>query len=206
MISSDVDPSSGKRKGRKHEIYRSRLGLTDKLGGVHYLERDIRWEPITWNSRASNLRPIIVRDGSRRIVLWNRGVYNNYTNYQLDAVGFVESVDDDSPIARPFSQEGMLKAMKLAKDFQERGGVLRQGWIDGTFYGGVFACYEATGNEAFLNSARKWTRSPFSTNHALNGDAICSAQTYIDVYMVDKDEKLIAPIKRFSRLNILESM
>jgi rhamnogalacturonyl hydrolase YesR len=196
VISSDVAPSSGKRHRGKHEIYRSRIELTDKIGGVPWLEMDIRWEPITWNSRASNLRPIIVRDGDRRIVLWNRGVYNSYTNYQLDAVGFVEPVDDESPIARPFSQEGMLKAMILAKDFQERGGVLQQGWIEGTFYGGVFACYEATGNEAFLNSARRWTRSPFGTKHGVNGDAICSAQTFIDVYMVDKDEKLIAPMKK----------
>jgi len=196
VISTNVDPSRGKRKGRNHEIYRSKIGLTDKLGGVPWLEMDIRWEPITWNSRASNLRPIIVRDGARRIVLWNRGVYNSYANYHLDAVGFVEPVDDKSPIEKPFSKEGMLESMQLAIDFQERGGVLHRGWIEGTFYGGVFACYEATGNQEFLNAARKWTETPFGTRHGVNGDAICSAQTFIDVYMVDKDEELIAPMKK----------
>jgi len=194
VISTDVDPFRGTKKNRNHEIYRATIALTD-ANTQRDQPRSIKWEPLTWNSPVRNLRPIIVRDGDRRIVLWNRGVYNRYTDYQLDAVGFVEAVEAKSPIAKPFSQEGMLEAMKLAKDFQERGGPLHQGWIEGTFYGGVFACYEATGNEAFLNAARNWTKTPFSTRHGVNADAICTAQTFLDVYRVDKDETLIAPIK-----------
>ena len=111
-------------------------------------------------------------------------------------VGVVESSENRRQSASPLSEEGILEAMTLAKDFQERGGPLQQGWIEGTFYGGVFACYEATGREAFLNAARKWTKTPFSTSHGVNADAICTAQTFLDVYRVDQDESLIAPIKK----------
>jgi len=188
VISTDVDQRKKRRLGN-HEIFRARVGPKDSIKSIR------AWEPLTRNSPVRNLRPIIVRDGDRRIVLWNRGVYSSYANYQLDAVGFAEAVEDKSPIAKPFSKEGMLKAMMLAKEFQERGGPLRQGWIQGTFYGGVFACYEATGNQAFLSAARKWTETPFGTRHPLHADAICTAQTYLDVYRVDKDEALIAPVR-----------
>jgi rhamnogalacturonyl hydrolase YesR len=195
VISADVDPGTGKKKSTQ-EIYRAKIERADARGGQPWQQQAIRWEPLTWSSPVRNLRPIIVRDGDRRIVLWNRGFFSSYGNYQMDAVGFVESVAEKSPIAKPLSKEGMLEAMTLAKDFQERGGPLRQGWIQGTFYGGVFACYEATGNQAFLDAARKWTEKPFGTRHGVNADAICTAQTFLDVYRVDKDESLIAPIKK----------
>ena len=195
VISTDVDPFRGTKKTRKHEIYRSKIGLSDS-NTKRDQPREIKWEPLTWNSRADNLRPIIVHNGDERIVLWNRGVYNSFTDYQLDAVGFVESIEDKSPIEKPLSEEGILEAMQLAIDFQERGGPIGQGWIEGTFYGGVFACYEATGNQEFLNAARQWTKAPFGTQHGVNADSICTAQTYLDVYSVDKDENLIASTKK----------
>lgn len=194
VISTDVDPFRGNRKG-SYEIYRSKIGLTD-ANTKRDQPREIKWERLTWNSKVSNLRPIIVRNDDERIVLWNRGVYSSYANYQLDAVGFVEKIDKKSPIEDPLSQEGILEAMQLAVDFQERGGPLRQGWIQGTFYGAMLACYHSTGNETFLNAARNWTQAPFGTRHGVNADSICTAQTYLDVYMVDKDEKLIASTKK----------
>ena len=88
VISTDVDPCKGTRNGL-HEIYRAKIELTDsrKLQDGQAM---IHWEPLTWNSPVPNMRPIIVRNGDRRIVLWNRGFYSHYKNYQLDAVGFVE--------------------------------------------------------------------------------------------------------------------
>jgi len=194
VISTDVDPFKGSKK-RNHEIYRAKIELTDTNTRLDQ-PRTIKWEPLTWNSPVRNLRPIILRDANRRIILWNRGFYSSYANYQMDAVGFIESVDKTSTIKEPLSQQGMLDAMQQAFDFQERGGTHWQGWIQGTYYGGVFACYQATGNETFLNAARKWTKTPFATKHGVNGDAICTAQTFLDVYFVDKDEKMIEPIKK----------
>lgn len=96
VISTDVDPCKGTRKGL-HEIYRAKIELTDsrKLQDGQPM---IHWEPLTWNSPVGNMRPVIVRNGDRRIVLWNRGFYSHYTNYQLDAVGFVESVNKTSTV------------------------------------------------------------------------------------------------------------
>jgi rhamnogalacturonyl hydrolase YesR len=196
VISTDVDPLKGTETGT-HEIYRARIELTDSRELKDERGRPlITWEPLTWGSKVRNLRPIIVRDGERRIVLWNRGFFRTYRNYQLDAVGFIEPVDTKSPIDKPLSKDGLIQAMKLAKDFQERGGILPHGWVAGPFYGGVFACYEATGNKAFLNAARKWTETPLRLKYGLHADALCTAQTYLDVYMVDKDESLIASLKK----------
>lgn len=87
FISTDVDPSTGKDTGSRHEIYRARIGLNDGIG-------TIKWEAVTGHSPVRNIRPMVLRDGSRRVVLWNRGDFKTYTDYDLDAVGLVEAVDD----------------------------------------------------------------------------------------------------------------
>jgi hypothetical protein len=88
FISSDVDPSTGEPKGPhgQHEIYRARINPEDS-------RETIQWEPVTRDSPVRNLRPMILRDGGQRIVLWQRGVYKTYLDYDLDTVGFIESVD-----------------------------------------------------------------------------------------------------------------
>lgn len=50
----------------------------------------IEWEPVTQNSTVRNIRPLIVRDGDYRVILWQRGRFNTYTDYRLDTVGRVE--------------------------------------------------------------------------------------------------------------------
>jgi hypothetical protein len=84
VISADVDPSTGKDCRGNHEIYRARIGA-----GVDI--ESVKWEPVTRDSPVSNLRPLIIRDGDRRVLLWNRGEFNTFTNYQLDTVGLVEA-------------------------------------------------------------------------------------------------------------------
>ena len=83
VISTDVDPGSGNNQTKNHEIYRARIGLGDSV-------RSIRWEPVTKDSPVRNIRPVILRDGQRRVILWNRGDYVSYTDYQLDTVGIAE--------------------------------------------------------------------------------------------------------------------
>lgn len=85
VISTNVEPTSGKDDGGKHEIYRAKVDLDDDI-------RTIAWKAVTTSSPVRNLRPVIVRDDKRRVVLWNRGEFISYTNYQLDTVGFVEDV------------------------------------------------------------------------------------------------------------------
>ena len=85
FISTDVDPSTGKTTGGKHEIYRAIIGPADHIS-------TIRWESVTQNSTVRNLRPIVLREGDERILLWNRGRYDTFVNYDLETVGFVEKV------------------------------------------------------------------------------------------------------------------
>lgn len=85
FISTDVHPSTGEDFGGNHEIYRARIGPADDVS-------TITWEAVTRDSPVRNLRPVILRDDDRRVVVWNRGDFRTYLNYQLDAVGLIESV------------------------------------------------------------------------------------------------------------------
>jgi hypothetical protein len=51
------------------------------------------WQPITYNSTIDNLRPIVPRwDAEHTALLWMRGTYTTYTNYDLDIVGVINAV------------------------------------------------------------------------------------------------------------------
>lgn len=86
FISTDVHPSTGKNTGGTHEIYRAQIKSSDDI-------HSIKWEAVTKNSPVRNIRPIVVHDGDRRIILWNRGDFRSFTNYQLDTVGFIENIN-----------------------------------------------------------------------------------------------------------------
>ncbi len=85
FISTNVDPASGRAGSGVHEIYRATIGQDDA-------RETIEWHPVTRQSPVNNLRPMIICEGNRRVILWLRGVYGTYTRYQLDVVGFVEEV------------------------------------------------------------------------------------------------------------------
>lgn len=86
-ISTNVRPESGtpllsRADGKRHyEIFKG--NTTD--GGASWL-----WTPITADSSADNLRPI-VPDGSgdHAVLLWLRGTYRAYTDYNLAVVGII---------------------------------------------------------------------------------------------------------------------
>lgn len=85
FISTDADPTTGKKLGT-HEIYRATIKPTDDI-------KSIKWTAVTANSKVRNLRPIVLRKGGERVVMWLRGDFKTFVNYDLDAVGFVEKVD-----------------------------------------------------------------------------------------------------------------
>ncbi len=43
------------------------------------------------DSPVRNIRPAVIRNRNKRIVLWQRGDFQTYRNYQLDPVGFIET-------------------------------------------------------------------------------------------------------------------
>jgi hypothetical protein len=90
-ISTNADPRSGAplisaADGQRHwEIYRG--DSTDD--GTTFT-----WTPVTRDSTADNLRPIVPiwrAANDRTILLWLRGTYRKYTDYDLDVVGLLPS-------------------------------------------------------------------------------------------------------------------
>jgi hypothetical protein len=86
FISTDVDPSTGESLGGLHEIYRAKIGDNDDIS-------TIKWQAVTQDSAVRNIRPIVLREGDKRVVLWQRGRFTTYRDYNLNTVGFVEKID-----------------------------------------------------------------------------------------------------------------
>jgi hypothetical protein len=81
FISTKVDPRNDAALAR-YEIFE---GVTSD-GGANW-----NWSPITANSTMDNLRPIVPKwDSEHTALLWMRGTYSTYTNYNLDIVGLTE--------------------------------------------------------------------------------------------------------------------
>jgi hypothetical protein len=81
-ISTDVDPRTGKDSGGKHEIYTARITAADEV-------RSIRWEPVTSGSPERNIRPILVAGEGYKVLLWLRGPWRTFVDYDSDIVGVV---------------------------------------------------------------------------------------------------------------------
>jgi hypothetical protein len=78
FISTKTDP----RTGVAMPCYEIFEGSTSD-GGASW-----SWSPITFNSTADNLRPIVPAwDENHTALLWMRGTYATYTNYNLNIVG-----------------------------------------------------------------------------------------------------------------------
>ena len=88
FISSDAHPTTGKplispADGRRHyEIFR---GETRDAG------KTWKWTLITRDSSEDNLRPIVpIWRPGRTVLLWLRGSYSTYRDYDLDVVALIE--------------------------------------------------------------------------------------------------------------------
>jgi hypothetical protein len=99
FISADADPTTGAplvsaADGRRHwEIFRG--SRREDASG-----RAWHWTPVTGDSTSDNLRPIVPPTGGREpILLWLRGTYRTYTDYDLEIVGLLplSPATDSSP-------------------------------------------------------------------------------------------------------------
>jgi len=85
-ISTDVHPDTGEplisdaNSVRHYEIFQ---GRTRDRGATW------SWRAVTENSETDNIRPVIVSDGNDWAVLWLRGEYRTYTDYNLEVVGSI---------------------------------------------------------------------------------------------------------------------
>ena len=83
FLSSNVDPATGVALTMRHyELFRGRT--PDR--GAHWI-----WESLTPGSSNDNLRPIAPKWRSgRTVLLWLRGKYRTYTDYDLEVMVWVE--------------------------------------------------------------------------------------------------------------------
>jgi hypothetical protein len=81
-IATDVDPRTGKDSGGKHEIYTARIAAADDVASV-------RWQPVTTGSAERNIRPIVVAGEGYKVLLWLRGPWRTFLDYESDIVGVV---------------------------------------------------------------------------------------------------------------------
>ena len=92
VLSTDVEPTTGKDPGGRHEIFTARVGPEDDVSSI-------KWRALTRDSPVRNIRPCIVRDEERRLILWNRGVFNTFIDYQLDTVGIISKLKTPAQFA-----------------------------------------------------------------------------------------------------------
>lgn len=111
-LSSEVHPATqaqliGADGLRHYELFKG----TTSDGGANW-----NWAPITFNSTVHNIRPIVPKwDTDNTALLWLRGVYSTYTNYDTDVVGLV-----NPDIADP--------VLALAVDFGATGQIVQNGF------------------------------------------------------------------------------
>jgi hypothetical protein len=73
VISTDVDPTTGARlPGGNHEMFQ---GTATAAGW--------RFTPLTTASAHDNIRPIVPAGAGSRLLLWLRGTYRSYTDYDM---------------------------------------------------------------------------------------------------------------------------
>jgi hypothetical protein len=89
VISTNADPLTGaplisRADGRRHyELFAGRWNDDGE---------PVAWRALTRDSTVDNIRPIIPAwDSDRRIVLWMRGIYTTYTDFDTQIVGTIQS-------------------------------------------------------------------------------------------------------------------
>jgi hypothetical protein len=87
FISTDTHPTTGeplistRDRRRHHELFE---GIS-RDGGASWT-----WTALTANSTVDNIRPVVPHwDSPNTVILWLRGTYATYTDYDLDVVGMI---------------------------------------------------------------------------------------------------------------------
>jgi hypothetical protein len=83
FISTNIDPRTGAALPH-YEIFEGTISNRGSRWS---------WSPITYRSSVDNLRPVVPRGAGREtVLLWMRGEYNSYTNYDTSIVGLTKII------------------------------------------------------------------------------------------------------------------
>jgi hypothetical protein len=105
FISTKIDPRTNVAMPH-YEIFQ---GLTAD-GGANW-----QWSPITFNSTVDNIRPIVPKwDADHTALLWMRGTYSSFTNYNLDIVGLTSFTPLTSYLPADFNRDGSINETDFA--------------------------------------------------------------------------------------------
>ncbi|MCL7762549.1 glycoside hydrolase family 88 protein [Polaribacter sp. Z014] len=83
-ISTDVNPSTGEYINNIHEIYTAKIDVNDDIS-------TIKWEAITANSEYRNIRPMVVSNEGKKVLIWLSGPWKSFVNYKPDVKGIILS-------------------------------------------------------------------------------------------------------------------
>ncbi len=93
FISVDVNPETGEllvSEGDNQVHYEIFMGVSKDSG------QTFSWTPLTENSRSDNIRPMSpIWDSTNTAVLWMRGRYTSYQNYNTQIVGVVITEEEE---------------------------------------------------------------------------------------------------------------
>jgi len=110
----------------------------------------------------------------------------------LASAGFSQNQNDK----KNFKSQFIKKKMKEALEWQLQNPKHElYDWTNGAYYAGVFAAYQTTGSKKYMEAiykmgeANEWKPGP--RLHHADDHAIC--QTYIDMYRISGEKKMIEP-------------
>ncbi|QDU71443.1 BNR-4 repeat-containing protein [Mucisphaera calidilacus] len=106
FISSPIDP----RDDAQLQHYEIFMGRTPDKGATW------AWAPVTWNSNADNLRPIVpIWKPGKTIVTWLKGGLNTYADWDSQIVGYIMDTEDLDDMVVPGQISVTRKAMSPDK-------------------------------------------------------------------------------------------
>lgn len=79
-ISTNVQPNSGEDMSSSYEIYLANVSDKDT-------RETIEWLPLTSNSKVKNIRPTMIVGEGYKILLWMRGKFNHFEDFETNIVG-----------------------------------------------------------------------------------------------------------------------
>jgi hypothetical protein len=153
-FSSNVDPRNGTAllsgsDGRSHwEVYEA----SSPDGGASWSTT-----AVTRNSSVDNLRPVITAGYGQEALLWMRGRYTDFRNFNTAIVGAVR------PVAGTAGSTAVAKASGPQAERVARTARLAAGAWTGGASEGLFVVGQAPGGSGFLLPAARGARHPFVT-------------------------------------------
>ncbi len=162
-----------------------------------------RHEPVTRASTAGNVRPFVIRNAPRGepYLMWMNlsGRYVHYTDYLTSL-----QINRRESVALPALSDALEPAAVLASlrrvgdwDLAQDWRIRADDWIAGVRHTGLVALADLSGDAKYRDALRdigeagEWKLGPakyFADDH-------CIGQTYADLFLRERDPRMIAPMR-----------